>query len=317
MVGLGHLAGDLHSGASDCSADGSVLVGSSGTYVPDPKEAYAAGSDCHEQAFRWTASEGMSALGWLSSRDDQIYAGGTSGDGSVVVGHSGLRAFRWTQDSGMIGLGMLPGDHYSYAIAVSADGVVIVGTSHRRVSSEPYHVQSTAFVWTAEEDMASLGRLPGTDYSKATAVSADASVVVGCSGHQAFRWTVAGGMVGLGDLAGGGFYSHARDVSADGSLVVGQSESVLGSEAFVWEQTQGMRSLKHVLEHDCGLDLTGWQLSNASGVSADGRVIVGAGTGPDGQFQAWVATLPEPSAFALLAVSLAASLMHVRRRPTR
>ena len=53
-----------------------------------------------------------------------------------------------------------------------------------------------------------LGDLPGGDFkSAAYAISADGSVVAGqsssASGSEAFRWTLAGGIVGLGDLAGG------------------------------------------------------------------------------------------------------------------
>ena len=41
------------------------------------------------------------------------------------------------------------------------------------------------------------------------------------NGTEAFRWTEGSGMVGLGDLAGGSFYSVANAVNADGSVVVG------------------------------------------------------------------------------------------------
>jgi hypothetical protein len=40
-----------------------------------------------------------------------------------------------------------------------------------------------------------------------------------------------------------------------------------------------------------GVDLTGWTLQQAVGVSADGRTLTGTGTGPMGS-QAWIATLP-------------------------
>ena len=45
---------------------------------------------------------------------------------------------------------------------------------------------------------------------------------------EAFRWTTGGGMVGLGDLPGGNFYSDADGVSGDGSVVVGCSDSASG-----------------------------------------------------------------------------------------
>jgi hypothetical protein len=46
-----------------------------------------------------------------------------------------------------------------------------------------------------------------------------------------------------------------------------------------------------VLVDRYGLDLAGWTLTEATGVSADGSVIVGNGTNPEGRFEAWIATL--------------------------
>ena len=40
---------------------------------------------------------------------------------------------------------------------------------------------------------------------------------------------------GLGDLAGGSFFSSGWGVSGDGSVTVGQSMSEDGAEAFRWE----------------------------------------------------------------------------------
>ena len=78
-----------------------------------------------------------------------------------------------------------------------------------------------------------LGDLPGGSFgSGAYGISADGSVVVGFgdsgdSGDpvltEAFRWTSGGGIVGLGELPGGGFGSVAYAVSADGGVVVGDS----------------------------------------------------------------------------------------------
>jgi len=107
---------------------------------------------------------------------------------------------------------------------------------------------------------------------------------------EAFRWTAGGGMVGLGDLPGGGFSSGAFDVSADGSVVVGTGRSDAGDEAFVWDAGNGIQNLQTLLT-DAGLDLTGWGLFSARAVSDDGLVIVGAGINPDGVLEAWVADL--------------------------
>jgi hypothetical protein len=107
-------------------------------------------------------------------------------------------------------------------------------------------------------------------------------------------------MVGLGDLPGGAFYSHAFGVSADGSIVVGTSPSDLNSEAFLWNIEDGMMSLKYVLENEYSLDLTGWNLTSATAISDNGLNIVGYGTNPDGNWEAWLVTTPEPTTLLLL-----------------
>ena len=104
-------------------------------------------------------------------------------------------------------------------------------------------------------------------------------------------------------------------VSADGSVVVGQAEGPDDREAFIWDQTHGMRSLEEVLTSQ-GVDLTGWRLTAARAISADGRTIVGDGFGPGG-VNAWLAVLPEPGAAILIGVALLALAARARRRPAR
>jgi len=311
MVGLGDLAGgSFGSIAWGVSADGSVVVGT-GSSASGPQEA-----------FRWTSRGGMVGLGDLPGGQFYSEATDVSADGSVVVGRGSpapapdvnvlSEAFRWTADGGLVGLGAFPGGagFESYASGVSSDGSVVVGGSISALSQVP----PEAFRWTAGGGMVGLGDLPGDSYIDSTAmgVSADGSVVVGrgtpASGdEEAFRWTSGGGMVGLGDLPGGSFYSIAWGVSADGSVVVGTGSSASGSEAFIWDATNGMRSLEDVL-NSYGVDLTGWKLSQARGISADGITIVGYGTNPLGQNEAWVANLspvPEPATLLLLGSGLA------------
>jgi len=109
-------------------------------------------------------------------------------------------------------------------------------------------------------------------------------------------------MVGLGTLAGGS-ESAARAVSADGSVVVG--DSVGGAvpfrtvEAFIWSESMGMRSVQSVLVDEFGLDLTGWSLTSAVGVSDDGLTLVGNGVNPDGSPEGWVAVLPSSRAVGI------------------
>jgi hypothetical protein len=53
-----------------------------------------------------------------------------------------------------------------------------------------------------------------------------------------------------------------------------------------------MQNLKRVLERHLGLELGDWKLLEATGVSADGRTIVGWGTNPNGDTEGWIAVIP-------------------------
>ena len=193
----------------------------------------------------------------------------------------------------MVGLGDLPGGNlYSNAWSVSADGLTVVGNSGSAYSNHE------AFRWTNADGMVPLGDLPGGSFvSRAAGVSDDGYVIVGysnsISGDEAFRWTESEGMQGLGDLPGGDFYSIAWDVSADGKIVVGESvsESSL-KEAFIWDMDSGMVNLNDLLINEYDIDLTGWILHESKGISADGLTIVGKGTNPYGNYEAWIATIP-------------------------
>lgn len=149
----------------------------------------------------------------------------------------------------------------------------------------------------------------GLFFSLALGASGDGSVIVGYSrstnGTEAFRWDSEGGMVGLGDLPGGGFGSIARAVSSDGSVIVGSGNGPNGDDAFRWTSSGGMESLSDLLIAQ-GEDLSYWSsLNGAYGVSADGNTIVGFGINIDGNFEGFVAKLssvPEPGSFVLLSI---------------
>jgi probable HAF family extracellular repeat protein len=328
--GLGFLGDGHYSSASGVSADGSVVVGNSGQAFrwTQLDGMVSLGSDTmsvsgvsangsvivgssESQAVRWTQETGIVGLGSLAGGIFLNSASGVSADGSVIVGNSGNQAARWTQESGTVGLGFLP---YSYcwppyndcgfyplnssANAVSADGSVVVGGGSIRNGSSP-------FFWTQGSNPGLNGLGEYGYYSKANGVSANGSVIVGVidtriytnggSGYEAFRWTQSSGMVWLDDRADGHYFSEAKGVSADGSIVVGISSFERGSlEAFHWTQGKGMVSLKETLI-GAGLDVSGWTLNEATGISADGFTIVGNGINPLGKSEAWVANLsPEP-----------------------
>jgi probable HAF family extracellular repeat protein len=206
-------------------------------------------------------------------------ATGVSADGSVVVGNgnpaSGGGAFRWTAATGPVALNGLPGR--TSAEAVSGDGATVVGWFQAVPQG-----RIEAFHWNTATGALGLGDLVGDSFqSESFDVSADGSVVVGtaiASGAQpgqgsrhleAFRWTAATGMVGLGDLQGGNYWSDARGVSTDGSVVVGWSYNASSqSEAMRWTSATGMVSLGYLPK----LEFPG---SDATDVSDDGSVVVG------------------------------------------
>jgi probable HAF family extracellular repeat protein len=292
MVGLGFLPDNGDSSATSVSADGAVIVGRSGL-----------------EAFRWTQGTGIVGLGFLADNRDSS-ATRVSADGSVVVGGSGREAFRWTQENGMVGLGFLSLNQpspFSYATGLSANGSVVVGVGTGSIPlNNPFNRES--FRWTQEDGKVLLVTHDPDDSgqgSSANNVSEDGSVIIGSfpysnylgSRSVAFRWTNSTGMVSLGFLPSPfntglitSSLSDATALSADGSIVFGYSDSSL----FRWTESTGMVDLKSILISS-GINLSGWRLGSISGASADGFTIVGNGTNPSGQSEAWVANLsPEP-----------------------
>jgi len=316
MVGLGDLpGGDRWSFAYGVSADGSVVTGSSRTMFRP-----SGGFPIADRGFRWTASESMVSLGTLTGGTGSL-AYGISADGSVIAGNGFTymgfpgggsirqdQPTRWTSPNGMAHLG---GDG-GIAYGVSADGLVLVGQS------------SGAFRWTSAGGIQSLGKLPGEigSFSVAYATSADGSVVVGQSqsggkGDRAFRWTSASGMVDLGSLGSSSWVDgrvRALAVSANGERVVGFSDSPSGQVAFLWTSEGGMVNLKDFLTEHGTTNLTGWTLTAAQGISANGNTIVGYGRNPAGQSEAWIATVPEPSSVVLALIALLTFASMARRR---
>jgi probable HAF family extracellular repeat protein len=282
------------SSALDVNFDGSVLVGDSESTPP------------FAQAYRWTQATGMSSLAPFA--DSRSSATAVSSDGSVVAGTANnllgtAESFRWTQATGIQSIGDLPGGAvFSDAKAVNGDGSVIAGIGTSASGTEAYR-------WTSAGGMQGLGDLAGGAFeSFAFGISLDGSVIVGqsasASGREAFRWTEATGMVGLGDLPGGIFRSIASDISADGSVIVGSANSGV-AQAVLWTETDGMRPIQDLLMNELGLDLTGWQLTDAFGISDDGLTILGRGTNPDGISASWIAVIPEPATGLLFLLGLA------------
>jgi uncharacterized membrane protein len=277
---------NLNNGSAlDASSDGSVVVGAA---------CLNSGPNCCPgcicvQAFRWDNGNIEEILG--PNNDCQItQAWGVSDDGDVFVGV--LRNGDCAQQAYVWNGSMMPlsGGPQSFAWDVSGDGSVVVG----RMQTPP--IGSVPARWvdggTGEMLHPSIGEATNASFSGTVIVgSAKDSDNVNAPSH-AFRWTESSGVEFLPTLPDSEG-SIARGVSDDGQVIVGKSQiSGQGDVAFIWDSQSGKRRLRTVLEADFGLDMTGWTLREARDVSADGTVVVGVGTNPGGNTEAFRAVVP-------------------------
>jgi uncharacterized membrane protein len=301
MIGLEIPDGFTASVANGVSGDGSVIVGTSEVSQP-----------WHRQAIRWTNTlPGL--LGNLPADVVDSAATAVSADGSTVVGgvaypntRTGYipgREVIWNNEGVLTDLGVPPSlangstiDYpaNTYPGAASSDGSVIVGTGFApaTIGYEPVR-------WTAD-GIVGLEVPPDAYNMTATGVSADGTVIVGHGSFSstnelvdAFRWTASNGFVPLGTLPDDAIgFSSANDVSADGSVIVGYA-GLFPQSAVIWTATKGIQSVQQLLT-DAGVNLQGWLLTNATGVSADGTIIVGNGIDPAGFGEGWIVRLASP-----------------------
>jgi len=176
------------------------------------------------------------------------------------VGQSQAATFTW--------LGDLPGGtSFSSAFAVSADGRVVVGYSGSGNGDEAFRYEDGV--------MTGLGDLPGRNpyESRATAVSADGTIVAGTSGRsggihrsQAFLWS-DGLLTGLGSLATctQPTLSSANALSDDGAVLVGMSCAPNGVTAAAY---------RNGTWEDLGAYPT-FEDSTATAISPEGDIIGG------------------------------------------
>lgn len=232
-----------------------------------------------------------------------------SSDGTVIVGDDataeGWRGFRWSHSGPVTLMEPLQSGGTSSASAVSANGLVVVGSNN-----------SHAVRWS-QAGVQPLGSpAPGTS-DAATCTNIDGSVIAGATRDQstgsstAFRWTDATGIIGLGTVAGFSS-SYSKSMNSDGTIIVGTCSNPSGpGAAFIWTEQLGMTDLSQYFS-SLGMTLGGWNLLNATGISADGRVITGTGQ-HDGIIEAWVAVIPAPSVLVALGVGALWNARRTRR----
>lgn len=284
------------------SADGAVIVGLEFDL-----------SSTTTSGYRWSQAHGLQILPYETGVLNNNFgtADAISADGSVIAG-SGPNAFRWTEADGVVSLPLLPGGEggFSHAHGISADGSVIVGASDAADGGE------FAFRWTEADGTQQLS-IPDASWSDAMGISGDASTIVGTFSvgaslsQTAFAWTALG-VVTLSSLSiDEGTISQVYSTSHDGLWAVGDSDK----RAALWNTRTGeVWDLNVLLGGQSGF--SGWTLESATGISADGKKIVGNGKNGTDIPEAWIidlAAIPEPSSLALLAFGIGSLLLHRRK----
>ena len=224
----------------------------------------------------------------------EMRATGVSADGLTVVGFmvdvNGRTDAFYRDSLNFVSLASLSGLFHTKATGVSGDGSLIVGTVSNDFFFSPIardgfihdRVGVTLTVINPRGDgVAGFGSRPFTEM---TGISADGSTSIGVSysigsspttDGLAFRRASNGTITSLGNL--GGAWSIPNAISANGAVIVGQSANGSSEEAFVY-QNGTMTGLGF---------LSGGSTSNATGVSADGSVIVGYGDVTGGAIHAF------------------------------
>ena len=237
------------------------------------------------RAFRATTISGFQVLPLIPGTFF-AQAFGISTSGARVTGTSGVGGFHFAflWDSGSPGtvtnLGVVSGQSTSDGLAISGDGTTVTGFSG-----------VLPMRWTTGSGMVGLGAgLPGQTSARGEGINTSGTVITGryqAGSELGFRWTSGTGMVALPASPGGTLALRPRAVSGDGNVIIGQVvDGVAGFTAFVWTPTLGTQLLSTHLAAR-GVNLAGWQLRDATGISADGTAMCGIGIF-GGQSVGWV-----------------------------
>ena len=238
------------------------------------------------------------------------YGHDISHDGEVVVGYGNfngkVQAMRWEDGKITLADTRPAGGGRSEALGISGDSSVVVGGDWKNGA----FLSDNGAIIDLDHPSRSVNPQYALSVSDNGRFAVGRATVLNGNGYEGFIWE-NGQMTLLGDLPGGRHFSVATDVSNDG-IVVGTSFRRQFNEAFYWTKDDGMRLLEDVLANDWGLsnELDGWRLDVVSKITGDGNVIIGWGTNPNGQIQAFRAALdtqnpvPEPSTFALVLLGI-------------
>lgn len=244
--------------------DAPVLIGTSDLIIGETTEEF------YGEGFVWTEATGTIALGGLPGANPNIAFSvlsdprAISADGSVVVGaaknsQNSYSPFRWTRADGMEAI-----SEDGHAVAVSADGSVVLGVQGQEV-----------FLWTRALGAVTimLEPLAGDDAIRVLALSADGTAVLGQSFRndetvrRLFVWTEGSGVRAVENLPGypSCLLEHARPSGSHGFVAGGWCFTEAGYQSYVWAGQDTLVALGPAEA------LLGYPFA----VAADGSVAVG------------------------------------------
>jgi probable HAF family extracellular repeat protein len=216
----------------------------------------------------FTIPSGMLIEEYIPNNGAMMTPSGNFLVGTAVTGGGGQGAYRWDASGGTVLLEVTE-EVNSQAVAISSDGVIVVGSYE--YAPGPVNPLMTAYRWTESGGRVDLGIPDGFEESVPIAVSADGNVIVGTvtlggSVTEAFYWTEAGGIYDIGTF-GTGSTSRPYALSGDGTTIVGTADANGELHAFYWTEADGFLT-------DLGF-LGNGGVATATHVSFDGSIIAG------------------------------------------
>ncbi len=267
------------------SRTGETIAGT----VPDSRGASQAA--IWQRAAEWRLLGGIAANAVpcdlsLSSTFD------TSDDGQVVVGLGWngcavARAFRWQESTGMVDLGSTVAGRSSRANGVSGDGKVVVGWQDTPLRHGARWVDGMQTLFTG----------PTGIVGEAHAANRNGAIVVGqtcefssaanpTANQRAWIWTARDGVQCLQPPRvrpepDKNFIGAALALSEDGRVIGGTQSFGLEAESVIWIDRQPSYLKDYLRSHGAANAFEGWiNTGFVTGMSRDGRILVGWGAGP-------------------------------------
>lgn len=221
--------------------------------------------------FLWTAEKGSSVIGTVATGNPLTYTTSISADGKFVAGtitnpenekdEMGLYSVEtssWKYLGGLSGSGDTT---KSVAWNISDDGAAVVGLGYSEDNT------AHAIIWTEENGIVDLGTTVAGRTSRANAVNADKTIVVGRQDIDNGSLTGVYWENGVQHsiTVNGANIEAITDVSADGKTMISGGFP----NPVVWNMDTGATEI--VIPADAGILPKGI----ASGISADGKTVVG------------------------------------------